>query len=89
MKKRFSHAAAFISALTLAGTTVYAASEYTADDLKELSSALLGATDFKDGQDLTGDNVINVYDLIKMRESFTAGTGEFSAIEELYQMQIF
>lgn len=78
MKKRFSHAAAFISALTLAGTTAYAVSEYTADDLKELSSALLGATDFKDGQDLTGDNVIDVYDLIKMRESFTAGTGEFS-----------
>ena len=78
MKKRISFAAAIVSAFALAGTTVYAASNYTVDDLKKLSAALLGETDFIEGQDLTGDNVINVFDLIKMRESFIVGTGEFT-----------
>ncbi|MBR5513362.1 MAG: carbohydrate binding domain-containing protein [Ruminococcus sp.] len=78
MKKRITTAAFIVSAFALAGTSVYAASGYTADDLKKLSSALLGETDFIKGQDLTGDNVINVYDLIKMRETFIVGTGEFS-----------
>lgn len=78
MKKRITSAAAIVSAFALAGTTVYAATRYTADDLKNLGSALLGETDLKEGQDLTGDNVIDVFDLIKMRESFTVGTGEFA-----------
>ncbi len=78
MKKRITSAAAIVSAFALAGTSVYAASKYTAEDLKDLSNALLGNADFKEGQDLTGDNVINVFDLIKMRETFTNGTGEFS-----------
>ena len=78
MKKRITTAAAVISAFALAGTTVYAASKFTANDLKDLSNSLLGVSDVKEGQDLTGDNVVNVYDIIKMRESFIAGTGEFA-----------
>ncbi len=78
MKKRITTTAFIVSAFALAGTSVYAASSYTADDLKKLSSALLGETDFTEGQDLTGDNVIDVFDLIKMRETFTVGTGEFT-----------
>ncbi len=78
MKKLFSSMAVVVSALTIAGTTVFAASDYTADDLKKLSDALLGETDFIPEQDLDGDNVIDVFDLIKMRESFTASTGEFA-----------
>ena len=76
-KKLLTSAVSFISALTVSGTAVWAAANYTADDLKKLGSALLGESDFTEGQDLTGDNVIDVYDLITMRESFKS-TGEFA-----------
>ena len=77
-KKKFvTSAVSFISALAVSGTAVWAAANYTADDLKKLGSALLGESDFTEGQDLTGDNVIDVYDLITMRESFKS-TGEFA-----------
>lgn len=77
-KKKFvTSAVSFISALAVSGTAVWAAANFTADDLKKLGSALLGESDFTEGQDLTGDNVIDVYDLITMRESFKS-TGEFA-----------
>lgn len=79
MKKKniIGSAAAIISTAAIAGTAVFAAKEYTADDLKKLNSALLGESDFIQGQDVDGDNVIDVFDFIKMRESF-ASTGEFA-----------
>ncbi|MBR6579805.1 MAG: hypothetical protein IKK66_00725 [Ruminococcus sp.] len=76
-KKIFTSAAAVFSTAAIAGTAVFAAMEYTADDLKKLNSALLGESDFTVGQDLDGDNVIDVFDLIKMRKTF-ASTGEFA-----------
>ena len=38
MKKRITSAAAIISAFALAGTTVYAATKYSAEDLKKLAA---------------------------------------------------
>lgn len=78
MKKLISSAAVVISAITIAGTAVFATYNYTADDIKKLSDALLGKTVFVPEQDLDGDNVIDVFDLIKMRESVSISTGEFS-----------
>ena len=76
MKKKIFSIAAIISAFSITGHSAFAATRYAADDLVNLGRALLGEIEFSEGQDVNGDNVINVFDIIKMRESFM-NTGEF------------
>jgi len=71
-----------VSALVLTATAV----SYSADDLKNLGDALLGKGEITSGMDLTGDSVVDVFDLVAMRQQFLS-TGEFkemafSATEE-------
>lgn len=71
-----------VSALLLTATAV----SYSAEDLKNLGDALLGKGGITSGMDLTGDNVVDVFDLVAMRQQFIQ-TGEFremtfSATEE-------
>ena len=72
--------AAFIAALTVISAvgTVYAASKYSSDDLKALAVALHGKAEMSKEQDVNGDGNIDVFDLIAMRKTFTASTGEFT-----------
>ncbi len=77
MKKILIAATAIVSAAAAASTVVFAASRYSADDLKSLSSSLLGESQIKAEQDVDGDGTVDVYDLVTMRKTFE-GTGEFS-----------
>lgn len=61
-----------VSALVLTATAV----SYSAGDLKDLGDALLGKGEITSGMDLTGDNVVDVFDLVAMRQKFIS-TGEF------------
>ncbi|MDE5862556.1 MAG: hypothetical protein K2H28_10250, partial [Ruminococcus sp.] len=56
-------------------TAVYA-SGYKPSDLKSLGNALLGKEEVTAEMDLTGDKVVDVFDLVAMRKQFTS-TGEF------------
>ena len=69
---------AFLAAITLtaaASLTSSAAGSYTFKDATDLSSYLLG--DEGKGIDVNGDKIVNVFDLVDMRASFTS-TGEFT-----------
>lgn len=71
-----------VSAMMLTAT----AGSYSAGDLRNLGDALLGRGKVTDGMDLTGDGVVDVFDLVLMRQQFVS-TGEFketsfSATEE-------
>ncbi len=84
-KKVIISAAAAVTALTMAGTTAFAAKKYTAQDLFDLGDHLVGKADVS-GEDVNGDNVVDVFDLVEMRKSFDH-TGvfkeqTFSATEE-------
>ena len=57
-------------------TAVYA-SGYKPTDLKNLGNALLGKGEVTAEMDLTGDKVVDVFDLVEMRKQFTS-TGEFT-----------
>lgn len=61
-----------LSAVMLTATAV----SYSAGDLKNLGNALLGKGEITSGMDLTGDNVVDVFDLVAMRQQFIS-TGEF------------
>lgn len=61
-----------LSAVMLTATAV----SYSAGDLKNLGDALLGKGEITSGMDLTGDNVVDVFDLVAMRQQFIS-TGEF------------
>lgn len=61
-----------LSAVMLTATAV----SYSAGDLKNLGDALLGKGKITSGMDLTGDNVVDVFDLVAMRQQFIS-TGEF------------
>lgn len=61
-----------LSAVMLIATAV----SYSAGDLKNLGDALLGKGEITSGMDLTGDNVVDVFDLVAMRQQFIS-TGEF------------
>ncbi|MDE6671046.1 MAG: carbohydrate binding domain-containing protein [Ruminococcus sp.] len=56
-------------------TAVYA-SGYVTTNLKDLGDALLGRGEVTAEMDLTGDKVVDVFDLVAMRKQFTS-TGEF------------
>lgn len=77
MKKMITAVAAVVSASAIAGVTVFAAGKYTAKDLNDLCDSLLGKTAVTAEQDVDGDGVVDVYDLIAMRQTFL-GSGEFS-----------
>ena len=77
MKKMIMAAAAVVSASAVAGVTVFAAGKYTAKDLNDLCSSLLGKTAITSEQDVDGDGVVDVYDLIAMRQTFL-GSGDFT-----------
>ncbi len=71
-----------VSAVLLTATAV----SYSADDLRNLGDALLGKGEITSDMDLTGDNVVDSFDLVAMRKNFIS-TGEFkettlSATEE-------
>lgn len=77
MKKFIISAAAVISAAAAAGTAVFAVNKYSAKDLQNLGSAVLGETEVTDGQDVNGDGRVDVFDVIEMRKAFV-GNGEFT-----------
>lgn len=77
MKKITAIAAAMAAAISLAGTSVFAAQKYTSDDLKGLARSLHGTAAMTEGQDVNGDGIVDVFDLISMRKSLSASTGEF------------
>ncbi|MDE6425735.1 MAG: carbohydrate binding domain-containing protein [Ruminococcus sp.] len=56
-------------------TSVYAAG-YKPADLKNLGNAVLGKGEVTAEMDLTGDKIVDVFDLVAMRKYFTS-TGEF------------
>ena len=58
-------------------TAVYA-SGYVTTSLKDLGDALLGRGEVTAEMDLTGDKVVDVFDLVAMRKQFTTSTGEFT-----------
>lgn len=64
-----------VSVLSVVMLTATAVS-YSAGDLKNLGDALLGKGEITSGMDLTGDNVVDVFDLVAMRQQFIS-TGEF------------
>ncbi len=71
-----------VSALLLTTTAV----SYSADDLQNLGNALLGTGKITAEMDLTGDGVVDSFDLVALRKEFIS-TGEvkemaFSATEE-------
>ncbi|MDE6678691.1 MAG: hypothetical protein K2K02_06595, partial [Ruminococcus sp.] len=71
-----------VSAVLLTATAV----SYSADDLRNLGDALLGKGKITSEMDLTGDKVVDGFDLVEMRKNFIS-TGEFkemtlSATEE-------
>lgn len=70
-----------VSALTVSSvvlcTSVSAVSEYSVSDLKSLGNAILGKGKITAEMDLTGDKIVDSFDLVEMRKHFTS-TGEFS-----------
>ena len=77
MKKRIMAVTAILTALSTAAVSVYAAKSYSADDLKSLASALHGTSEMTEEHDVNGDGSVDVFDLIAMRKTFSASTGEF------------
>ncbi|MBQ8960502.1 MAG: hypothetical protein IJ071_04700 [Ruminococcus sp.] len=77
MKKFISGGIALAAVTSLVGMSVFAAKNYTAADLVALGDALLGRGPVLEGQDVTGDGIVNVFDLIAMRQAMLS-TGEFT-----------
>ena len=69
MKKIISTGIALASVVSLVGMSVYAAKNYSSSDLVSLGDALLGRGPLLEGQDVTEDGVVNVFDLIAMRQA--------------------
>lgn len=76
-KKTAAIAFAVLSASAIVTGSVYAAMNYSADDLNNLSNYILEADDVTTADDVNGDGVIDSFDLCEMRASFN-GTGEFA-----------
>ncbi|MBQ8123771.1 MAG: hypothetical protein IJ170_10780 [Ruminococcus sp.] len=76
MKKLISCGVALAAVTSLVGMSVFAAKNYTSKDLVSLGDALLGRGPVLEGQDVTGDGIVNVFDLIAMRQAMLT-TGEF------------
>ncbi|MCM1133863.1 MAG: GDSL-type esterase/lipase family protein [Ruminococcus flavefaciens] len=77
MKKLLISTVSVISATAIAGMSAFAVNKYTAQDLKNLCTSLLGQTKITAEQDVDGDGRVDVFDMIEMRRSFMS-TGEFS-----------
>ena len=77
MKKRIAAVIAFVMTISAATASVFAAQKYSADDLKSIASALHGTSEMTDGQDINGDGIVDVFDLIAMRKAMNGSTGEF------------
>ena len=75
MKKIISGAAAVATAVAIAGTTAYAAKNYTAKDLKGLNDYILGKSGT--AEDVNNDGAVDVFDMIEMRKAFS-DSGELS-----------
>ena len=78
MKKgiiRFTASLTALSALT--GMTAFAAGKYSAADLRSLNDLLLGKTTTAEYNDVNSDGVLNVFDLVAMRQAMLS-TGEFT-----------
>ena len=78
MKKtiiRFTASLTALSALT--GMTAFAAGKYSATDLRSLNDLLLGKTTTAEYNDVNSDGVLNVFDLVAMRQAMLS-TGEFT-----------
>ncbi|MCM1506582.1 MAG: GDSL-type esterase/lipase family protein [Ruminococcus flavefaciens] len=56
--------------------TAVSASGYTVSDLKNLGDAILGRGEVTEDMDLTGDGVVDSFDLVLMRKNFVS-TGDF------------
>ncbi|MDE6780838.1 MAG: hypothetical protein K2J40_05190, partial [Ruminococcus sp.] len=72
--------------LSMVSAMLLTAGSYSASDLTNLGDALLGRSEMTAGMDLTSDGVVDVFDLVLMRQQFVS-TGEFkeksfSATEE-------
>lgn len=78
MKKNLMAVSAFLISLSAATASVFAARNYSAKDLRSLADALHGTAGMSAEQDVNGDGSIDVFDLIAMRKTFTASTGEFT-----------
>ena len=69
MKKKLISAIAAVTAVTVVSTTAHAAMKYSANDLIALSHSLHGETGLTAEQDVNGDKVVDVFDLIEMRKA--------------------
>ncbi|MBR1823993.1 MAG: carbohydrate binding domain-containing protein [Ruminococcus sp.] len=78
MKKKLSAVSALLISLSAATASVFAAQNYSAKDLRALADALHGTEKMSAEQDVNGDGSIDVFDLIAVRKTFTASTGEFT-----------
>lgn len=80
MKKTHIAILTFVITLTNIASlsTASAAQQYTADDLKALAGSLHGNAEMTQEQDINKDKVIDVFDLIAMRSSFSASSGQFT-----------
>lgn len=77
MKKKTAAAVAAALAFTVTASCVSAAGIYTVNDLRALSSYLLGTSD-SGSADLNGDGITDVFDMVSMRKSIAAESGIFS-----------
>ena len=76
IKKLILSLSAITAVSAVVCTAVYA-SGYTPADLKNLGNALLGKGEITAEMDLTGDKIVDVFDLVEMRKQFKS-TGEFT-----------
>ena len=79
MKKKFLSAIAVVTAVSAVGTTAFAAKKYTANDLIGLAHSLHGESAITAEQDVNGDKVVDVFDLIEMRKAVAQPSGEYTS----------
>lgn len=77
MKKKILSAIAVVTAVSAVGTTAFAAKKYTANDLIGLAHSLHGESAIAAEQDVNGDKVVDVFDLIEMRKAVARPSGEY------------
>ena len=78
MKKNVLSAVAVAAALSAVSTTAFAANKFTSADLVNLASSLHGKTDVTAEQDMNGDKIVDVFDLIEMRKAIAQPSGEYT-----------
>ena len=78
MKKNVLSAVVAAAALSAVSTTAFAANKFTSADLVNLASSLHGKTDVTAEQDMNGDKIVDVFDLIEMRKAIAQPSGEYT-----------